>query len=152
VQEAVVALERALGPAIAGIEDDPAERELVAEGEEGLSRAAARRDRPLAVPDQLLRQAPSRARQRLIPQAMSGNSFREDERSGEGARVRQLAGHDVAAPRLVPAGRDLRLRLAQVELRQLAGPVDGALEASRRRQVARPQLAQKIVEDRLAPS
>jgi hypothetical protein len=51
---------------------------------------------------------------------------------------------------MAPADRDLRARLAEVELGQLAGAVAGALEAARRRQKARPQLAQQVVEDRLA--
>ena len=36
VNEAVVALEGPLGLAVAGVEDDPAQRELAAEGEERL--------------------------------------------------------------------------------------------------------------------
>ena len=78
--------------------------------------------------------APSRARQRLIPNAMSAELLGEHQRAGERARVGQLAGHDVAAARLAPADRDLRARLAQIELRQLARPITGALEAARRRQ------------------
>jgi hypothetical protein len=46
--------------------------------------------------------------------------------------------------------RDLAQRLAKVELGELAGAVDGALEASRRRQEAGAELAQAVVEDRLA--
>jgi hypothetical protein len=51
VQEAVAALERALGLAVARVEDDPTERELAAEGEEVLGRPALGSDRALAVPD-----------------------------------------------------------------------------------------------------
>jgi hypothetical protein len=76
--------------------------------------------------------------------------LREDERAGDGARVGQLASDDVAPADLAPADPDLRARLAEVELGQLAGAVAGALEAARRRQKARPQLAQQVVEHRLA--
>src|SRR5207245_10434416 len=56
VQEAVAALQRPLGLAVAGIEDHPAERELTAEREELSGRLALRGDRALAVPDELARQ------------------------------------------------------------------------------------------------
>ena len=60
VQEAVVALERPLGLAVTGVEDDPADRERAAVGEEGLRRTTPRRDRALAVPDELRGRAPRR--------------------------------------------------------------------------------------------
>jgi hypothetical protein len=94
--------------------------------------------------------APRRARQRAIPKANVRELLREHQRTGEGARVGQLAGHDVAATGLAVADRDLAARLAEVELRQLAGAVAGALKAARRRQKAGPQLAQEVVEDPLA--
>jgi hypothetical protein len=49
------------------------------------------------------------------------------------------------------ADRDLLARLPEVELQQLAGPVDGALIGPAALE-QRPDLAQVIVEDRLAPS
>ena len=54
-KESVGALEGALGLVIAGGEDHPANGELPAEGEEGLGRSAARRDRAFAVPDEISR-------------------------------------------------------------------------------------------------
>jgi hypothetical protein len=71
----VAALERALGLAVARVEDDPAEREPAAEGEEVLARAAVGSDRTSRSQTSLSGRAPSRARQRAIPKAMSGNSF-----------------------------------------------------------------------------
>jgi hypothetical protein len=47
------------------------------------------------------------------------------------------------------ADRDLGLGLPEVELAELAGPVDGALVGAPGGQ-QRPQLAQVLVEDRLA--
>jgi hypothetical protein len=145
----VAALECALGLTVAWVEDDPAERELAAEGEEVFRRAALGRDRALAVPDELLGQRAEALEAARHPEGDVCELLREDERAGEGARVGQAAGDDVAAPGLAIADRDLRARLAEVELRELAGAVARALEAAWRRQEARPQLAQQLVEDRL---
>ena len=90
-----------------------------------LGRAALRRDRALAVPDQLARQRPQPRQAAAHPERDVRELLREHQRAGERARVGQLTRHDVAAARLAPADRDLRARLAQIELRQLAGPIDG---------------------------
>ena len=115
-----------------------------------LGRAAPRRDRALAIPDQLARQRPQPRQAAAHPERDVRELLREHQRAGERARVGQLTRHDVAAAGLAPADRDLRARLAEIELRQLARAIAGALEAARRRQKPRPQLAQQIVEDRLA--
>jgi hypothetical protein len=150
VQEAMAALQRALGLAIAGVEDHPAQRELAAERQEVIGRAAPRRDRALAIPDQLARQRPQPRQAAAHPERDIRELLRKHQRAGERARVGQLTGHDIAAAGLATADRDLRARLAQIELRQLPRPITGALEAARRRQKPRPQLTQQIVEDRLA--
>ena len=150
MQKAVAALQRPLGLAVARVEDHPAQRELPAEREERLGRAAPRRDRALAIPDQLARQRPEPLQAAAHPERDVRELLREHQRAGERARVGQLTRHHVAAAGLTPADRDLTTRLAEVELRQLARTVAGALEAARRRQKPRPQLAQQVVEDRLA--
>lgn len=72
VDEAVGALERPLGLAVAGVEDDPADRELAAEGGERLGGApAAGVDRVLAVPDHLLGQGAEAGDATVHPQEMS---------------------------------------------------------------------------------
>jgi hypothetical protein len=151
VQEAVVALERAPGLAIPGIEQDPAVGEGAAEGGELLDRAPVPGvDRALPVPHRLLGSAPSRARQRLIPSDVR-ELLGEDECAAEAPRVGQLAGDHIAPARLAEADRNLAQRLGQVKLGQLAGTVDGALKGPGRRPVAGPELAQQVVEDRLPP-
>lgn len=74
------------GAPVTGVVDDPAERELAAEDQEVSSRASARGDRALAVPDELAGRAPSESRQRLIPHAMSGNSL---EKTSAPAKARE---------------------------------------------------------------
>jgi hypothetical protein len=65
----------------------------------------------------------------------------EDQRARAGARVAQAGDDDPAAAVLDGADRDLVARLPEIELADLARPVDGALEAPRRRD-DRPDLAQ----------
>jgi hypothetical protein len=149
VNEAVGALERPLGLAVAGVEDDPAHRELTAEGEQRLGRPPAGRNRPLAVPDDLARQRAELGKAAAHPPGDVGELLREHRRAGEGARVGKLGGDDEAAARLAVADRDLSLRLAEVELAKLAGAVDRSLVGARRRQKPRPDLAQQVIEDRL---
>ena len=150
MNEAVVALEGPLGLAVAGVEDDPAQRELAAEGEERLGRLTARRDRTLAVPNELCRQRTEPLKAAAHAPGNVGKLLREDQGAGKGARVGQLAGDEIALAQLIPADRDLAPGLGEVELGQLAGSVDGALVGARRWQVAGAELAQEIVEDRLA--
>jgi len=47
------------------------------------------------------------------------------------------------------ADRDLRARASEVELADLAGPIDGPLIAPGRRE-QRPDVAQVVIDDRLA--
>jgi hypothetical protein len=75
VQEAVAALERALGLAVAGVEDDPAERELAAEARKSALGRPPGAIAPSRSQTSFCGRAPRRARQRAIPKAMSGNSF-----------------------------------------------------------------------------
>ncbi len=79
-----------------------------------------------------------------------GRLLREHQRGGAGARVRQATNHDVAAPHLPGADRDLPARLPQVELAERPRPIRGALEAARPRQKQGSHLAHVVIEDRLA--
>src|SRR5271155_84359 len=85
VQEAVTALERPFGRSVARVEDDPAERELPAEGQELLRRAPARGDRALAVPDELPRQGAEPLKAAPHSPRDVGEFLGEDECTGEGA-------------------------------------------------------------------
>src|SRR5437879_2680777 len=148
VQEAVASLERALGLAVAGVEDHPAERELPAEGEELLRGLTLRGDRALAVPDELRRQGAEALQAAAHAEGDVLKLLGEHERAGERARIGKVAGDDESAPRLPESDRDLPSRLAEVELAELPGSIAGALEAPRRRQIARAQLAQEHAQDR----
>src|SRR3954462_8046925 len=129
-------------------EDHPAQRELAAEGEELFGRVALRRDRALAVPDQLARQRAQPLKAAAHPERDIRELLREHQRAGERAREGQLTRDDVAAARLAPPDRDLRARLTEIELRQLARAITRALKAARRRNKPRPQLAQQLIKDR----
>jgi hypothetical protein len=125
--------------------------ELAAESEQALGRPPLGRDRALAVPDQLAGQGAQAPKAARHPESDVGELLREDERADKGARVGQLAGDDPAAACLAEADRDLRARLHEVELGQLAGAVARTLEAARRRQKARPQFPQQVIEIVLPP-
>ena len=147
--EAVRALERSLGLGVASVEDDPADPELAAEGGKALGRLpAAAVDRRLAIPDQLLGQAPQPLEAAAHPQAQIRELLREDQRRGERARVAELGRHHPAAAQLAVADRDRPRGLPEIELAQLAGPVDRALVGAQR-QVAGADLAHVVVDDRL---
>jgi hypothetical protein len=106
-------------------------------------------DRALAVPDEHLRQRAEAAEAAVHAIDQVGRLPGEHERAGERARPAELGGHDVAAPRLAVADRDLDPRLEEVKLHQLAGPVGGALVGAPPL-VERPGLGQVVVEDRPA--
>jgi hypothetical protein len=112
--------------------------------------AAARVQRALAIPDQRLRQGAQLHEALADPVQEVGRLLGEDERPGASARIAKAADHDVAAPRLAGADRDLPARLPEIELQERARPVGGALEGTRPRQKQRPHLAQVVVQDRLA--
>jgi hypothetical protein len=87
VDEAVVALGRALGLGVARIEDDPAEREPAAVAGEGPARSpAAGVDPPSRSQTNLFGNAPSVSRQRFMPQAMSSHPF---EKTSAPAKARE---------------------------------------------------------------
>jgi hypothetical protein len=106
-------------------------------------------DRPLAIPDELRGQRAEPPEAAVHAPGDVGPLLREHQRPGEGARVGQLGGDDIAAPRLAVPDRDLPPRLAEVELAQLARAIARALVGARK-QEAGAQLAQEVVEDRLA--
>src|SRR5262249_54667235 len=137
---------------IFGLEEAPADAELAAESSERLGwPAAAGVQRALAVPDQRLRQPAQPTKTLADPMQQVGRLLREHERAGAGARVWQTADHNVAAPCLPAADRNLAARLPKVELAERARPIGAALKGARPRQKQRPHLAQVVVEDRLAP-
>jgi len=122
-------LDDALRLRITRLEDAPADAEHTAEGRERHGRAAAARvQSALAVPDQRLRQTAELDQTVADPVQQVGRLLREDERAGAGARVGQAADHDVAAPRLAGADRDLPARLPEIELTERARPIGGALK------------------------
>jgi hypothetical protein len=76
VQEAVVALERALGLAIARLEDDqPSASWPQKPANSAVGRPPPAWTAPSRSQTSFFGRAPSRARQRLMPQAMSANSL-----------------------------------------------------------------------------
>src|SRR5215207_4481381 len=105
---------------------------------------------PLAIPHQRPRKAaegPQAAGD--APEDVLG-LLAEDERPGADARVAQAGHHHQAAALLAVADRDRAARLPEVELTDLARPIEGALEGPRGRGEQRAHLAQVVVEDRLA--
>ena len=74
----------------------------------------------------------------------------EHQHAGAGARVAQARDDHPAPARLAVTDRDLRPRLPDIELADLARPVDGALKRPARRREQRPNLAQIVIDDRLA--
>src|SRR5207245_9580406 len=143
-------LDDALRLRILGLEETPADPQLAAQGRERLTRAAlAGVQRPLAIPDQRLRQRAQLRQAVADPIQEVGRLLREDERAGAGARVGQAANDDVAAPRLAAADRDLARRLPEIELAEHTGPVPRPLEGALTLE-ERSHLAQVVVEDRLA--
>jgi hypothetical protein len=104
-------------------------------------------DGALPVPDELLRQRAQALETAVHPEGQVGELLRERERRGQRPREAQLCGHHEAPPGLAVADRDRLARLEQVELQQLARSIERPLIGAPR-QVAGPQLAQVIVEDR----
>ncbi len=151
LQEALVALDDPLGLRVAGLAEDPADRQGAAEGGELLGRPpAAGVQGALAVPDDLLaagrRGRPGSGRCPRSGRGLLG----EDQRRGGGPRPAEGAGDDepgrvwpwpTGISPAAPRGRTGRSRRAD---RRCAGRC-GA-------QVERPDLAQVVVEDRLRPS
>jgi hypothetical protein len=151
LDEALQALDRALRLRIARLQEVPAERELAQEGGEGLARpACAGVQRSLAVPDERLGQRAELLEAAPDPVQEVGRFLGEDERAGSNPGVGKAADDHVAAPGLAVANRDLVARLPQVELAEHARAVARALEGARSGQEERAQLAQVVVQDRLA--
>ncbi len=151
LQVALQPLDDALRLRVVRLEEAPAEPELAAESGEGLGRAAlAGVQGALAVPDERLRQRAEGDETAPDPVQQVGRLLGEDEAAGAGARVGQAGDDDVAAAGLAAIDRDLLRRLPEIELAQLARPVGRALVGPRRRSKQRPDLAQVVVEDRLA--
>ena len=149
--EPVRALQRALRLRIPRLEDHPPELQLAAERRERLRRPAARGDRRLAIPHQLLRQRPQ---PRQVPGQAPEDVRRllaEHQRARDRARPAHLAGHHPPATPLPMPDRDMLPRLPQIALHQLARPIDRPLKRpgrprtaagprghSRRRSTSRP--------------
>src|SRR4051794_34344293 len=74
---------------------------------------------------------------------------REDQRARAGARVTQTRHPPPRAAVPARPDRHLGARLPQIELADLARPIHGPLKRPRRRD-DRPDLAQIVVQDRLA--
>jgi hypothetical protein len=106
-------------------------------------------DRPLTVPDQPLRQRAQPTEAAAHAEQQVGRLLGEHQRARQRPRPAELGGHHPAAAGLPVTDRDRLARLEQVELQQLAGPVDRALVGAPD-QVARAELAHPVIEDRLA--
>ena len=76
-------------------------------------------DRALAIPHELRRQGSEAHKAAAHAEGDVGELLGEDERRGERARIRELAGDDVTAAGLPEADRDLSPRLAEVTRRVL---------------------------------
>ena len=106
-------------------------------------------DARLPVPDQRLRQpaeplqAPGDAREQVL------GLRREHQNAGARAREAQTGDDNPAAAALTVPDRDLGARLPDVELANLARPIDRPLKRPRRRRKQRPDLAQIVIDDRL---
>ena len=74
----------------------------------------------------------------------------EDQRASTRARVAKARNDDKALPRLAMTDRELLAGLPQVELADLPGPIDRPLKRPRCRRKQRPDLAQIVIDDRLA--
>ena len=96
------------------------------------------------------RQRPQRPQTAADPEQQIRRLLGEDQRAGAGARVAQARDHDPALAGLAVPDRDLAARLPEIELADLARPIDRALKRPRRRREQRPHLAQVVIDDRLA--
>jgi hypothetical protein len=138
------------GPSRTTFSLPPVDAQLAAERRERLRRpAVAAMDARLAIPDQRLRQAAQALQAAGDPGEQVLALRREDQDAGAGARVAQARDDDPAATGLPVPDRDLVTRLPEIELADLARPIDRALKRPRPRQKQRPHLAQVIVDDRL---
>ena len=75
---------------------------------------------------------PRRSRQPAIPASRSSVCVEKTKHAGARARVAQARDHDPAAARLAVADRDLLARLPDIELADLARPIDRPLKRPRR--------------------
>src|SRR6187200_305556 len=91
--------------------------------------------------------ASRRVRQRIMPKAMSGHSLEKISVPAI-ARDQPSSAVTTQARRVWPSPTGTYARLPQIELQQLAGAIDGALERPPALE-QRPDLAQVVVEDRL---
>jgi hypothetical protein len=98
-------------------------------------------DPGLAIPDQRPRQAAEPLKAAGDPGQQILRLRREDQHAGARARVAQARDHDPAAARLAVPDRHPRARQPDVELDDLARPIDGPLERARRRREQRPHPA-----------
>src|SRR5215207_5456390 len=131
--------------------EPPVDAQLAAERGELLARAAAVAvDAGLTVPDQRLRQRPTRPQTARDPRQQIRRLFSEDQRAGTGAGVAQARDHDPCPPGLTVPDRHLGLRLPKIELADLARAIDRPLKRPRRRREQWPHLAQIVIDDRLA--
>ncbi|MEA2198411.1 MAG: hypothetical protein QOJ25_2462 [Solirubrobacteraceae bacterium] len=146
--EPVRALKRALSLRVTRLEDHPPDLELTTERCERRGRTTTRRDRGLAVPNQLLRQ---RTQPAEVPSETPQDVWRflaEDQRAGDRARPTHLTRHHPPTAPLTMTNRDLLPGLPQIALDQLARPVDRPLERPCCEK-PRADLPNEVVEDRL---
>src|SRR4051812_43488243 len=151
LEEVLQALDDALGLRVARLAKMPVDPQRPAERGELTGRPTGARVKPgLAVPDQRLGQRAQRPQTAPNPRQQLRRLLGEDQRPRAGTRIAEARDDDPPAARLPKADRDLRRRLPQIELADLPRPIDGALIGPRRRE-QRPDLAQIVIDDRLAP-
>src|SRR4051812_48556184 len=138
---ALQALDGALGLRIGGLAELPGDLQLPAERRERLRRAAAVAvDAGLAIPDQRRRQRAQALQAAGDPGQQILGLRREHEHARTGARVAQTRNDNPAATRLAMTDRNLRARSPDIELADLARPIDRALKRPARRGEQRPDL------------
>ena len=148
---ALQALECALGLRISRLAEQPVDAQLATERGERFRRpAAVAVDAGLPIPDQ-------RLGQRAEPLHAAGDAgeqvlglLAEHQHARARARVAKTRDHHPRAAGLAVTDGHLLTWLPEIELADLAGSIDGALKRPRRRREQRADLAQIVIDDRLA--
>jgi hypothetical protein len=153
LQVALQALDDTLGLWIGRLAEAPADPKLAAERGARVGRAAsAGVQRALANNHQRLWQAAPSRDAAPQPGEKVGRLLGEDQRPRACAREPKRGDDHPAAARLAMADRYLPFGLPEIELQQLAAPINRPLERPPRWRIERPQLGHVVIDQRLAPS
>ena len=143
------ALQRALRLRIPGFQNHPPQLKRTAERGKVRRRPAARRDRRLAIPHQLLRQRPQPREVPRQPPEDVRRLLAEHQRPRDRARPTHLTCHHPATTLLTMTNRQVLAGLPQITLHKLARPIDRPLKRPRPDE-PRPRLTDIVIKDRLA--